>query len=555
MVNLPANHRSIPGSSNPSQMWWQRLSVEYMGLTQIGRNVEADRLLGLVSSSNGLPDDVSEIRDLLSITGGDVDARFNALVGVNEKSTRWDMFENVETATARVAKVFGPKNSNNALIKIDLGLDWKSVKSCMRRFNKQPLVEDKERLLTLIQIMVMSIIVNDKDLYDGDVSKMKTARMYFEKPYFIDGERVSLQKLCSWSMAILGRKEDGSKYSISEIAMGWKRGIYKTRSTEKKIQTMPVDVGIPPLEKMTLGQIRSLVWMIVMYDKALYYGDASNLKPWTVNFAKPYLFDGIEISLQELYTQEKRIRGKKENGSEYSRSEIIKDWQWNIFGIEMLEKKADVIPIDIKIPPLKEMTLLHIHSLVWSIVMYDKRLYDGDGSKLSSYVVKFIKPYLMNGIRISLQKLYEWEKRVRGKKQDGSEYSIKEIINIWRNDIVWNKEIVTVVDRVTKKAPPSVPYAVNVVKIIKHRVDDPTLTPILNNHRLLKKLIKDNNYRLKIKGLLLKRWIRPYEHNVGKTILLINKLRDEIENEDVKALIEEVVNEIGEYSEMKASGR
>ena len=539
-----ANPTINPTGLNANQMLQFGLAQSAVKLVESGKLSEANQLLKLAVDPNEIPNKISEIEELLSIGGEDAISKFKELIKMSgEPGLHTQKFKDTEKVMARVKEIMGSNNERQEddLIEIDLGIDWDVTKHFIKRVKVEFSEEEKEILLTLIRVMVLGIVIHD-NLYNGDASKLSTSAKKFQKPHLINGERISLHRLYQWEKRVRGKKEDGSEYSMKEIMDIWKNEIFGTDANEV-IEVLPVDIEITELRKMSLLHIRSLVWALVTYSKD-YNGDSSKLSTSAEKFRKPHLVNGERISLQRLYQWEKRVRGEKEDGSEYLAGDIIKDWKRDIFGIKMVEKKIKKLSVNIKIPPLKEMTLWHIHSLVWIIVMNDKGLYDGDASKLSSYPVKFQEQCLVDGKRISLLRLYYWEKRVRGKKKDGSEYSKKEIINIWRDEIDWSRTFSQ------KKNSRGV-----VVLVEKNEDDDPTLTPILNSSRLLSRLIADRDYRSKIKGELLERWIRPYEYNAGKTIFLINKFRDEIENEDVKALIEEVVNEIGEYSEMKASGR
>ena len=428
-----ANPTINPTGLNANQMLQFGLARSAVKLVESGKLSEANQLLKLVVDPNEIPNKTSEIEELLSIGGEDARIKFRELTKLSEEPAGVQKFKDTEKVMARAKEVMGSNNERQEddLIRMDLGINWDYY--FKRMGDGLSFKEDRKKdILSLIRIMVMSIVNSNKELFETDGSNLSSSPKKFHKPYLINGERISLQRLYQWERGVRRKKEDGSEYSVKEIMSIWKR---------------------------------------------------------------------------------------------------------SIFGIDLNEGIA-VLPVDIEIPELRRMSLLHIHSLVWSIVMYGKD-YNGEPSKVSSYQERFQKPYLINGERISLRRLYCWEKRVRGKKEDGSEYSKKEIISTWKNEIDWSHGFLH------KKNGKGV-----VVSVRKNEIDDPTLTPILNSSRLLSRLITNQDYRLKIKGELLKRWIRPYEYNVGKTILLINKLRDDIENESVKALIEEVVNEIGKYGEM-----
>ena len=539
-----ANPTINPTGLNANQMLQFGLAQSAVKLVESGKLSEANQLLKLAVDPNEISNKTSEIEELLSIGGEDARIKFRELTKLSEEPAGVQKFKDTEKVMARAKAVMGPskEKQKDDLMEMNLGIDW--VYYSEKKWNGLSFKEDRKKdILSLIRIIVMSIVNSDKELFNSDGSNLSSYLQRFNKPHLINGERISLRRLCQWESRVRGKKEDGSEYSVKEIIDGWRKTVFglDVKDPNEGIEVLVVDMEIMELKEMSLLHIHSLVWSITMYSED-YNGDPSKLVTTIEKFNKPYLINGERISLLRLYQWESSVRGKKEDGSDYSMKEIINGWKQTIFGIDPNEG-IEVLPVDIEIPKLKEMSLLHIHSLVWSIVMHGKD-YNGDPFKLITSPEKFNKPHLINGERISLKRLYYWEKRVRGKKEDGSDYSMKEIINIWQNEIDWRHGFLQ------KKNGKGVVVLVN-----KRKSDDPTLTPILNSSRLLSRLITNQDYRLKIKGELLKRWIRPYEHNVGKTIFLINKFRDEIENEDVKALIEEVVNEIEKYSEMKARGR
>ena len=326
-----------------------------------------------------------------------------------------------------------------------------------------------------LKILIRAIVTQDYAIYgkNGDATKMKTSPEKFDKRYETEVGEVSLARICG-----LWNELSGTNYKRSEIVKIWQEEILNMKDNLFRIAVDLDGVKIPAVGvgKLTIEHLKRLLIAMVSQDSVIYgkNGDAAKMKTSREKFSKRYDTGVGTISLLRIWALWNAL-----SGASYSRGEMIKIWQKEVFGINAGEIKAEEFEDWVK------------ENDVADVVELLKDIPDA----LEEFV-RILNPEIRNHQVVRIMRAF-----VELRLSEG-----------WK------------------------PLRIN--ESMGVRVD-PLIRALMSRREVLDQLASDEDKFNRVVDVMYRRWEKAFNRNPEETLGILNGLISEVEDNRIKLIIEE----------------